>query len=197
MLLSHSQVYFYYIHVLTLMLSAISLRNFARLDQAEMKFVNIHEGIDSTLLILSYKLKHEIEVVKQYADLPPVECYPSQLNQVFLNIINNAIDALLTQTEQPDKQILIQTEVNAISNHFQVRIRDNGSGITSQIKAKIFDPFFTTKSVGKGTGLGLSICYQIIEKHQGKIEVMSELGQGTEFVIDLPIQQILSFCSKH
>lgn len=175
----------------------LSLRNFARLDQAEMKFVNIHEGIDSTLLILSYKLKHEIEVVKQYADLPPVECYPSQLNQVFLNIINNAIDALLTQTEQPDKQILIQTEVNAISNHFQVRIRDNGSGITSQIKAKIFDPFFTTKSVGKGTGLGLSICYQIIEKHQGKIEVMSELGQGTEFVIDLPIQQILSLCSKH
>jgi signal transduction histidine kinase len=167
----------------------LSLRNFARLDQAEMKFVNIHEGIDSTLLILSYKLKHQIEIVKNYADLPLVECYPSQLNQVLLNIINNAIDALLTQTELTVKQIVIQTVLDDVPNQFQIRIRDNGSGIPPEVKAKIFDPFFTTKSVGKGTGLGLSICYQIIEKHQGKIEVISQLEQGTEFVIVLPIQQ--------
>jgi signal transduction histidine kinase len=170
----------------------LSLRNFARLDQAEMKFVNIYEGIDSTLLILSYKLKHEIEVVKKYADLPPVECYPSQLNQVFLNIISNAIDALLAQTEITVKQIIIQTELEAISNQIKVRIQDNGPGITPKIKAKIFDPFFTTKSVGKGTGLGLSICYQIIEKHQGKIDVISQFGQGTEFAIVLPIQQSIT-----
>lgn len=169
----------------------LSLRNFARLDQAEMKFVNIYEGIDSTLLILSYKLKHGIEVVKQYADLPLIECYPSQLNQVFLNIINNAVDALLTQTEQTVKQIVIQTAIDTTPNHFQVRIKDNGSGISSEIKAKIFDPFFTTKSVGQGTGLGLSICYQIIKKHHGDIEVVS-LDQGTEFVIVLPIQQSLT-----
>lgn len=167
----------------------LSLRNFARLDQAEMKFVNIHEGIDSTLLILSYKLKHQIEIVKNYADLPLIECYPSQLNQVLLNIINNAIDALLTQTELTVKQIVIQTVLDDAPNQFQVRIRDNGSGIPPEVKAKIFDPFFTTKSVGKGTGLGLSICYQIIEKHQGNIEVISQLEQGTEFVIVLPIQQ--------
>lgn len=170
----------------------LSLRNFARLDQAEMKYVNIHEGIDSTLLILSYKLKHGIDVVKKYADLPPVECYPSQLNQVFLNIINNAIDALLSQTEPTVKQIVIQTKLEATSNYIQVRIQDNGLGIPSEVKAKIFDPFFTTKSVGKGTGLGLSICHQIIEKHQGKIEVISQLNQGTEFVIVMPIQQSLT-----
>lgn len=169
----------------------LSLRNFSRLDEAEVKPVNIYEGIESTLLILNHQLKHGIEVIKQYEDLPLVECYPAQLNQVFMNILQNAIDALETETEQHNKQIVIKTQ-RVAPNQIKVQIRDNGSGIPAKIKAKIFDPFFTTKGMGKGTGLGLSIGYQIINKHQGKIEVNSQLGEGTEFAIYLPIKQLVS-----
>ena len=165
----------------------LSLRNFSRLDEAEVKSVNIHEGIDSTLLILNHRIKQGIEVFKHYGDVPLVKCYPAQINQVFMNILNNAIDALFEQPNQTSKQIVIQTEVvNAVE--VMVRIKDNGPGISAEAKNKLFDPFFTTKAVGKGTGLGLSICYQIVEKHGGKIEVVSEPGQGTEFAIALPIQ---------
>ncbi len=167
----------------------LSLRNFSRLDTNEIKPVNIHEGIDSTILILNHQLKHGIEVVKEYGELPLVECYPSQLNQVFMNIMQNAVDALNSESNCPNKQITIATE--RLGNHqIKVRIRDNASGIPAKIRAKIFDPFFTTKEVGKGTGLGLSICYQIITQHQGNIEVNSELGEGTEFAIALPIKQL-------
>lgn len=169
----------------------LSLRNFSRLDNGEATTVNIHEGIDSTLLILNHKLKYEIEVVKQYGDLPLVECYPAQLNQVFMNILQNAVDALHTLPKEAKKQITIVTEKTAL-NQIIVRIKDNGSGIPVEIQHKIFDPFFTTKEVGYGTGLGLSICYQIVEKHHGKMEVNSQLGQGTEFVISLPITQPIS-----
>ncbi|MEP0798794.1 ATP-binding protein [Funiculus sociatus GB2-A5] len=165
----------------------VSLRNFSRLDESEMKSVDIHEGINSTLLILNNRLKHEIEVINQYGDLPLIECYPAQLNQVFMNIISNAIDALLEESTQPSKQIIIQTQRIDFS-HIQVGIRDNGMGIPPEIRDKLFDPFFTTKPVGKGTGLGLSISYQIIEKHRGKIDVISAIGQGTEFAVTLPIQ---------
>jgi len=164
----------------------LSLRNFSRLDEAETKEVNLHEGIDSTLLILNNRLKQGIEVIKEYGNLPLVECYPAQLNQVFMNILSNAIDALLVTSEKPSKQIVIQTAVTN-ADQVEVRIRDNGSGMPLEVKNKIFDPFFTTKEVGKGTGLGLSICYQIIEKHQGKIEVISDPGSGTEFAIALPL----------
>lgn len=164
-----------------------SLRNFSRLDEAELKPVNIQEGIDSTLLILNSKLTQGIDVVKQYGNLPLVKCYPAQLNQVFMNILDNAIDALITQGEPARKQIVIQT-VMVESDQVQVRIRDNGLGIPESIKERVFDPFFTTKDVGKGTGLGLSICYQIIEKHKGKISVISSPGQGTEFVVKIPVQ---------
>ncbi|WP_019487127.1 MULTISPECIES: sensor histidine kinase [Kamptonema] len=173
----------------------LSLRNFSRLDEAELKRVNIHEGIDSTLLIISHKIKEGIEIIKDYETLPPVECYPAQLNQVFMNILSNAIDALNSQENQEVKQIIIQTELDpphAEQLHralVRVRIRDNGPGIPPELKRKIFDPFFTTKPIGQGTGLGLSICYQIIEKHHGKIEVSSEIGQGTEFTIALPVSQ--------
>jgi signal transduction histidine kinase len=167
----------------------LSLRNFSRLDQADKKAVNIHEGIDSTLLILNNRLKQEIEVIKKYGELPLIECYPAQLNQVFMNIISNAIDALLEQEKQPQKQIIIQTEKTA-NNLVRISIQDNGPGINSELQTKIFDPFFTTKPVNKGTGLGLAISYQIIEKHQGNIYVCSEAGHGTEFVIELPIEQI-------
>lgn len=165
----------------------LSLRNFSRLDEAEMKPANIHEGIESTLLILNSQIKQGFEVVKQYGNLPLVECYPAQLNQVFMNILNNAIDALATQAKQPSKQILIQT-ATVEPNQIQVRIRDNGPGIPEQLLDRLFHPFFTTKDVGKGTGLGLTICYQIIEKHRGKIEVFSSFGQGTEFVVTIPVK---------
>ncbi|MEG5019777.1 ATP-binding protein [Microcoleus sp. AT8-B5] len=165
----------------------LSLRNFSRLDEAEMKPVDIHEGIDSTLLILNSKIKTAIKVIKNYGKLPLVECYPSQLNQVFMNIIANAADALLSNPNLRNKEIEILTEIAGV-NQVVVKIRDNGNGIDPDAINKLFDPFFTTKPVGKGTGLGLSISYQIIEKHQGKIEVNSEIGQGAEFVIYLPIK---------
>ncbi|NES65282.1 MAG: HAMP domain-containing protein, partial [Okeania sp. SIO2D1] len=163
----------------------LSLRNFSRLDQKNVRPADLHIGIDSTLLILSHRLKKGIKVIKNYGDLPLVECYPAQLNQVFMNIISNAIDAMLESDIQP-KQIVIQTE-KVPEDKVMVKIKDNGLGIPLEVKEKIFDPFFTTKSVGKGTGLGLSICYQIIEKHRGSIEVISEQGKGTEFAIALPI----------
>ena len=165
----------------------LSLRNFSRLDEAEMKQVNIHEGIDNTLLILNSRLSQNIDIIKQYGQIPLIECYPAQLNQVFMNIINNAIDELSVESRLSKRQILIQTQ-QVESNQVEVKIRDTGSGIPPEIKHKIFDPFFTTKPVGQGTGMGLAISYQIIEKHQGKIEVISEVGQGSEFVVSLPIK---------
>ncbi|BAY12644.1 PAS domain S-box protein [Calothrix sp. NIES-2098] len=180
----------------------LSLRNFSRLDEADMKAVDIHEGIDSTLLILQnrFKAKPEytgIEIIKEYGNLPLVECYPGQINQVFMNIINNAIDALDNYDNQPSQkdnfripsQIRISTEL-ANQNRVIVRIADNGPGLTSETKQKLFDPFFTTKPVGKGTGLGLSISYQIVvEKHCGVLRCESELGKGTEFWIEIPLYQ--------
>jgi two-component system, NtrC family, sensor kinase len=183
----------------------LSLRIFSRLDEAEMKSVDIHEGIDSTLMILGHRLKGKsdrpnIDVIKEYGNLPMVECYPGQLNQVFMNILSNAIDALeellvisheslVKNSEQmTSPQIRIRTEV--IENQVMIRIADNGSGIPSEVRQRIFDPFFTTKAVGVGTGMGLAISYQIItEKHQGTLECFSEPGSGTEFVIAIPLQQ--------
>lgn len=167
----------------------LSLRNFSHLDEAEIKKVNIHEGIENTLLILKHRFNQKIEVVKQYNIIPLIECYPAQINQVFMNIISNAIDELLADSRLFEKQIFIQTRLTE-NNQIGVRIRDNGPGIAPEIKDKIFDPFFTTKPVGKGTGMGLAISYQVVEKHHGKIEVISELGQGAEFVINLPLEHI-------
>jgi signal transduction histidine kinase len=166
----------------------LSMRNFSRLDEADMKPVDIHEGINSTLLILNSKLKNSITLIKSYGKLPLVECYPSQLNQVFMNIIANAADALLGNPILRDKQIKIATEVVG-KTHVVVKIKDNGTGIDPGVVKRLFDPFFTTKPVGKGTGLGLSISYQIIEKHRGKIEIKSALGEGAEFAIYLPVKQ--------
>ncbi|WP_413174085.1 ATP-binding protein [Anabaena azotica] len=176
----------------------LSLRNFSRLDESEMKAVNIHEGIDSTLMILQSRLKPTsdrpgIEIIKQYGQLPPVECYPGQLNQVFMNILVNGIDAieeaLLNGYKINQPQIEIQTQLTN-ENQVIISIKDNGAGIPENVKNHLFDPFFTTKPVGKGTGLGLSISYQIItEKHSGNLKCISELDVGAEFIIMIPLEQ--------
>ncbi|MGB3758933.1 MAG: ATP-binding protein [Rivularia sp. (in: cyanobacteria)] len=175
----------------------LSLRNFSRLDEAEFKKVDIHEGIDSTLLILHSRLNMknnycEIEIIKKYSSLPKIDCYAGQLNQVFMNILANAIDALEDEVNKNQSfvpQIRVFTEL-VDQNHIAIRIADNGSGIPPKIQSKLFDPFFTTKEVGKGTGLGLSISYQIIvDKHHGKLYCKSSSETGTEFVIKIPIRQ--------
>jgi predicted ATPase/signal transduction histidine kinase/tRNA A-37 threonylcarbamoyl transferase component Bud32/DNA-binding Lrp family transcriptional regulator len=180
----------------------LTLRNFSRLDESDMKLVNIHEGIDSTLLILKSRFhangaKPAIELIKNYGDLPNVECYPGQLNQVFMNILVNSLDALddLPQEETAiagrnnQKNIIISTQI-LNTNWVTISIKDNGIGMSAIVKQKIFDPFFTTKPVGEGTGLGLSISYQIIVyKHHGRIECISEPGKGAEFLIEIPLRQ--------
>lgn len=168
----------------------VSMRNFSRLDEADLKKSDLHEGIDSTLVILNHKLKNRIALVKDYGQLPLIRCYPAQLNQVFMNLLSNAIYALeeLANTESLGykPQIAIETKL-LLEDRVKIKIQDNGPGIDPETQAKIFDPFFTTKPIGSGTGLGLSISYQIIEKHQGQITVKSELGRGTEFTIILPV----------
>jgi two-component system NtrC family sensor kinase len=166
------------------------MRNFSRLDEAEVKAVDIHEGFDSTLLILNNRLKYGVDVIKQYGDLPQVNCYPAQLNQVFSNLVTNAIDAM-EEADCDPKTLTISTQA-VEDDRVQITIKDSGPGIKEGVKHKIFDPFFTTKAIGKGTGLGLGICYQIIQKHDGTITVESDLGQGTEFTITLPIRAQVS-----
>ncbi|MHC5916208.1 MAG: sensor histidine kinase [Nostoc sp.] len=177
----------------------VSLRIFSRLDEAELKAVDIHQGIESTLSILEHRLKTranhvQIQVLKDYDDLPLVECYAGQLNQVFMNILSNAIDALEEALIQgklshnhPQIRICTQ-QLNA--QQIVIRIIDNGLGISEQVKQKLFDPFFTTKDVGKGTGLGLSISYQIItERHGGSLECVSSHEGGAELIITIPVVQ--------
>lgn len=179
-----------------------SMRIFSRVDEADVKAVNIHEGIDSTLTILHHRLKAkpeqpEIEVVKDYGQLPPIECHAGQLNQVFMNILSNAIDALeesnqhrsFAEIKQHPNRIQIYTKV-IDENWVAIYISDNGRGVCENIEPKLFDPFFTTKPIGKGTGLGLSISYQIIvEKHGGRLYCQPVSGKGIEFVIEIPIRQ--------
>jgi len=190
-----------------------SLKSFSRLDESELKPVDIHEGIDNTLLILQHRLRAvggrlEIKVIKNYAQLPHVICYASQLNQVFLNLLNNAIDAL--ENQSPSRVITISTSLiqtpkwtpticpaNNIQPasdpfthpyHVIIRIADNGAGMSEEVRQQIFDPFFTTKPVGSGTGLGLSVSHQIVvEKHKGRISCISAPGKGTEFIVEIPV----------
>lgn len=205
----------------------LSLRNFSRLDEAEMKQADLNQGIESTLLMLQHRLKPkgnqpEIKVLTEYGDLPQLECYPGQLNQVFLNILNNAIDVLEKSfkenpdypapiiairtgilegspdsSDQPDSQLDIQNEDKkpSVMNcpRIVIQIADNGLGMTDEVKARLFDPFFSTKAVGQGVGLGLTICYQIVvEHHHGVLHCTSTPGKGTEFWIEIPIQQVIS-----
>ncbi|MEG4012214.1 MULTISPECIES: sensor histidine kinase [unclassified Microcoleus] len=183
----------------------VSLRSFSRLDHSEFKAVDLHEGIDDTLMILEHRLQANperptIEVVRQYGELPLVECYAGQLNQVFMNLLSNAIDALEESNEgrsfqdiadQPNRIWIKTTKTK--KQWVQIAIADNGTGIPEKARSRLFDPFFTTKPVGKGTGLGLSISYQVVkEKHGGKLWCDSTLGEGTKFVIEIPIEVGLS-----
>lgn len=158
------------------------LRNFSRLDQNVFLSANINESLESCLILLNNSYKNRIKIERQFGDIPEVDCLPGQINQVFMNILSNAIQAIpaegsiFVKTWQEDQKV-------------KISIRDTGTGMTEEVQKKIFDPFFTTKGVGKGTGLGLSISFGIIQKHHGKIEVFSKPGEGTEFVITIPVNQ--------
>ena len=190
----------------------LSLRSFSRMDEAEVKEVNIHEGLDSTLMILHNRLKAKcdrpaIEVIQDYGNIPLIECYAGQLNQVFMNLLSNAIDAVedryqssILNGQSKDEQdldldqyipeIRIQTLMTD-SGRVQIAIADNGFGIPESVQQHLFDPFFTTKPVGKGTGLGLSISYQIItQTHRGQLHCISSPGNGAEFVIEIPVRSL-------
>ena len=164
------------------------LKKFSRLGEAEFKYSDITEGIESTLNLLVNSLKNRIEIIKDFAAIEKIECYPDQLNQVFMNLLSNAIQAM-PQEKIDNKEAKIWITTKKENNRIKIVIRDNANGIPEENLKKIFDPFFTTKTVGEGTGLGLSITYGIIEKHKGKIEVESTPGEGTTFKIELPIQQ--------
>jgi signal transduction histidine kinase len=178
----------------------LALRIFSRLDESDIKAVDIHEGINSTLLLLQYRLRHdqkhlEIQVIKNYGTLPLVTCYASQMNQVFLNLLNNAIDALELKLERNVDQsfnpiIWISTELSD-RHTIIIRIKDNGAGISKELQSHLFEPFFTTKPVGRGLGLGLLASYQlVVEKHKGQLTCHSSPEQGAEFVIEIPINPI-------
>jgi signal transduction histidine kinase len=183
----------------------LSLRNFSHVDEAELKETDIHQGIEDTLLIVGHRIKPQknsnsprIQIVKQYGDLPLVNCYAGQLNQVFVNILVNAIDAIEESasienspqlSDISDRQPCIRIQTQVIDDNLvEIAIADNGCGIPEAIQQQIFNPFFTTKPVGKGTGMGMAISYQIItEKHKGRLTCASSVGKGTEFIIQIPI----------
>jgi signal transduction histidine kinase len=171
----------------------LSLRNFSRLDEAQMKAVDIHEGLENTLLILRDRLeKGQIQIIKEFGNVPPVACFAGELNQVFLYILTNAIDTLEEvhrQGESAGKQAAIRIRTELRDRQWvTIAIGDNGVGIPEEVQKRIFDPFFTTKPVGKGTGMGLAIAYQVVvEKHHGQLHCVSAPGEGTEFRISIPI----------
>lgn len=186
-----------------------SLRNFSRMDESEVKAVDLHEGLESTLMILHNRLKRkadhpEIRLIKEYGPLPPVECYVGQLNQVFMNLLSNAVDALEEKLTQcpPSEELMWLPEIRIVTEQLQedwvtIRIIDNGPGLTPSARQNLFQAFFTTKPPGKGTGLGLSISYQIVtEKHGGTLQCLSAPGEGVEFVIEIPVVQMGSKPSR-
>jgi signal transduction histidine kinase len=159
-----------------------SLKNFARLDEAELKKVDVHDGIRSSIMLISHEIKDRIEIIEQYNEIPEIECYPNLLNQVIMNLLVNAYQSI-----EGKGSITVKTSV--INNMLNIEILDTGKGIEEADLNKIFDPGYTTKGVGVGTGLGLSICYRIIKKHHGIIKVDSEVGKGTKFTVEIPLRQ--------
>ncbi|MBD2198544.1 MULTISPECIES: hybrid sensor histidine kinase/response regulator [Calothrix] len=172
----------------------LALQNFSRHDESLMKQVNIHQGIDSALIMLQHRLRETqnrpaIDIVKDYGNLPLVNCYASELNQVFMHLLNNAIDAFDGWVSQQKPQIQINTQLTQTKT-VKIAIADNGPGIEESLRSRLFDPFFTTKPVGKGSGLGLSISYQIVvQKHRGQIACFSSPGKGAEFLLEIPLEQ--------
>lgn len=185
----------------------INLRNFYRRDEATMKPGNLHEGIESTLILLNNRYKQDIEVIKEFGKIPEVECHINQMSQVFMNVISNAIDCLLAQKEA-EKEAESESESKEVikpsgkkrtiaiatkcldSNRVAISITDNGPGMPDEVKNRVFEPFFTTKAIGLGTGLGLSISREIVEKtHHGSLSCVSAVGEGSTFTIELPIAQ--------
>ncbi|ACU03739.1 7TM diverse intracellular signaling domain-containing protein [Pedobacter heparinus] len=163
-----------------------SLRNFSRLDEDDLKPIDINEGLHSTLVLVRNSLPDNVKVIKDFGNLPKIECLPGKINQVFMNLISNAIQAIKSNGKNREEELLtIHTWYD--DNNVKISIKDTGTGMTDEVKHKIFEPFFTTKEVGEGTGLGLSIVFSIIEKHKGHIDVLSEVDQGTEFIITLPV----------
>ncbi|HEY9623410.1 MAG TPA: ATP-binding protein [Crinalium sp.] len=183
----------------------LSLRNFSRLDEAEIKAVDVHEGIENTLVILRHRLKIQpnqpgVQIIREYGNLPLIECYAGSLNQVFLNILNNSLDAFeeFNETRSYEEiaaypnQIKIWTQIK-YGQCIQIHIADNGPGIPEEVRRRMFDPFFTTKTVGKGTGMGLAISYQIVaERHKGNLYCLSTPGHGAEFIIEIPVSQAIA-----
>jgi signal transduction histidine kinase len=165
------------------------LRIFSRVDEQDLKKVDLHDGINSTIILLNSTMPGKIRIVREFGELPLVECLAGKINQVFMNIINNAVHALSDHIDAiKDPHITIFSRVNT-DETVTIEIEDNGPGMPESVKQRIFEPFFTTKAVGKGTGLGLSIVYSIIENHKGTLEVKTKQGEGTTFKITLPIHQ--------
>jgi signal transduction histidine kinase len=161
------------------------LKDFSHVDEAEWQLADLHSGLDSTLNVVNNEIKYKADVVREYGDIPRVECLPSQINQVFMNMLVNAAHAM-----DDDKRGLITVRTGADGDEVWVEFADNGKGIPPENLTRIFDPFFTTKPIGKGTGLGLSLSYSIVEKHHGRIEVISEVGKGTIFRVILPVTNV-------
>jgi two-component system, NtrC family, sensor kinase len=174
----------------------LSLRNFSRMDESGIKWVDLHEGLENSLRLLEHRLEDQanpsIQIYKQYDNLPQVECFAGQINQVFMHLLNNAIDALLVDPKLASAEHVptIWIETRTDQDHVTIQIKDNGVGILDLHKPHVFDPFFTTKPVGSGTGLGLSVCYQVaVQQHGGKLDYRSEWGKGSEFWLTIPLAQ--------
>ncbi|RZJ81912.1 MAG: HAMP domain-containing histidine kinase [Chryseobacterium sp.] len=166
-----------------------SLKNFSRLDESDTKPINLNEGLDSTLVLVKSTFPSNLTVVKEYGELANVECLPGKINQVFMNLITNAIQAIKSKPNPAEVEKL-EIKTWQEGEFAKVSIKDSGTGMDEQVKQKIFEPFFTTKDVGEGTGLGLSIVFRIIESHHGSIEVISKVDFGTEFIITLPLNTL-------
>ncbi len=169
-----------------------SLRLFSRLDESDIKFVDLHENIDSTLVMLQNKYKNRINIIKDYTKFAMLECFPGKINQVFMNLLVNAIDSIPDKGDITIKTGISEEKCEGKPKYVYISIKDTGVGMSPEVMSRIFEPFFTTKEIGKGTGLGLSISYSIIEDHNGEIEVFSEVGKGTEFFITLPVTSQLA-----
>jgi len=164
------------------------LRTFSRLDESDVKFVDLHEGLDSTLVLLRNNIPQNVKVIRNYGELPKVECYAGKVNQVFMNIITNALNAIKDNGKNSHEEESLVITTSQEKGMARISIKDSGTGMTPEVKEKIFEPFFTTKDVGEGTGLGLSIVFNIIEKHKGHVVVNTAPNEGAEFIIYLPLK---------